>query len=307
MSYEKIVLVTRKTRLDGLLERFNTKEQARFYLEHAGQDFSDVEREHERYRAALDAVRAAIDLKSLQQQVISRDLLSTYQFGKDLVLTLGGNGLVANTAKYVGPRPIVAINPDLGRYDAILVPFAVEQTRSVVLRALADAAPIREVTLAEAELSDGQRMLAFNDLFIGARSHVSARYRLRFGDTTEAQSSSGVIVSTGAGSSGWMTSVFNMAAGMSRFSGGVAGTAVRLGWDDPRLMFAVREPFSSRRWSAGVVAGVLEPGQDLQLESLMSTEGVIFSDGIESDYLAFGSGTSATIHAAPQRARLVWS
>lgn len=37
----KIVLIVRKTRLDELISRFNTLDQARFYVEHLGADFSD--------------------------------------------------------------------------------------------------------------------------------------------------------------------------------------------------------------------------------------------------------------------------
>ncbi len=305
--YDKVVVVTRKTRLDGLIERFNTKEQARFYIEHAGLDFSDYVNEHERYDTALRMIRTATAFRDRQQQLIDRELLPTYQFGPhDLIVTLGGNGLVANTAKYVGRRPIVPINPDTERFDAILVPYKIDEAQSAIERALADASPMREVTLAQADLSDGQRLLAFNDLFIGARTHVSARYRLSWHDTTEAQSSSGVIVSTGAGSSGWMSSVFNMTAGVSTFTGGSPGKTLRLPWDDPNLIFAVREPFTSQRWKAGIVAGLLDPGESLRLESMMPNEGVIFSDGVESDYLEFGAGLVATIHAAPERARLVW-
>jgi hypothetical protein len=89
------------------------------------------------------------------------------------------------------------------------------------------------VTLAEAALDDGQRLLAFNDLFIGARTHVSARYRISFGGGAEPHSSSGVLVSTGAGSTGWLSSVFAMSGAVSRFSGGQAGEGVRLEWEDP--------------------------------------------------------------------------
>lgn len=37
----KVVLVTRKTRLAELVYKYNTMEQARFYIEHMGVDFSD--------------------------------------------------------------------------------------------------------------------------------------------------------------------------------------------------------------------------------------------------------------------------
>ena len=52
--FEKIVVVTRKTRLEELVERFNSRGQAKFYIEHAGGDFSDYVREDEAYRRALE-------------------------------------------------------------------------------------------------------------------------------------------------------------------------------------------------------------------------------------------------------------
>ena len=141
---------------------------------------------------------------------------------------------------------------------------------------------------------------------IGARSHVSARYTLAHGKAAaEPQSSSGVLVSTGAGSTGWLSSCFNMAASIASFSGGTAGTPMRMGWDDPRLVYIVREPFASKHSRISRVAGVLAPGESIVIESRMPTGGVIFSDGVEADALAFESGAIATIGAAAQRTRLV--
>lgn len=303
--YEKLVIVTRRTRLEELIARFNTPGQARFYIEHAGGDFGDYEREHDAYRRALDRVRREVDF-GLPRQFLDRGLLPTYTFGPvDLVVTLGQDGLVANTAKYAGSQPIVGINPDPERFDGILLPFSPTEAGAVVEAALGGQVTTRAVTLAEAVLGDGQRLLAFNDLFIGARSHVSARYRLRAGDREEVQSSSGVLVSTGAGSTGWMSSVFNMAAGVARFAGGTGGAAVRLAWEDRRLLYAVREPFRSRHSAADLVAGLIEPGQEIVLESRMPSGGVIFSDGIEADFLDFNSGAIARVRAAGRRAVLV--
>jgi hypothetical protein len=230
----------------------------------------------------------------------------SWTFGPlDLVVTLGQDGLVANTAKYAGSQPIVGINPDPARFDGILLPFTATEARSAVAQALEGRAATRQVTLAEAVLGDGQSILAFNDLFLGARSHVSARYRLRAGDREEVQSSSGVLVSTGAGSTGWMSSVFNMAAGVARFTGGSSGAPMRLEWEDTRLLYAVREPFRSRHSAADLVAGMVEPGEELVLESRMPSGGVIFSDGVEADFLDFNSGAVASIRAAGRRAVLV--
>ncbi|MCB9572711.1 MAG: NAD+ kinase [Kofleriaceae bacterium] len=305
--YEKIVLVTRKTRLQQLVERFNSRGQARFYIEHAGGDFGDYQREDDAYARALDTVHRRLDL-GVRLQLVERRLVPTFLFApRDVVVTIGQDGLVANVAKYVGAQPLVPVNPDPERFDGQLLPFGVAQARAAVARVLDGTARRRPVTLAEVRLDDGQRLLAFNDLFIGARSHVSARYAIGTGGDAalEAQSSSGVIVSTGAGSTGWLSSVFNMAAAVAAFTGGTAGTSPTLAWDDPRLVYVVREPFVSKHSRAGVVAGLIAPGASLTIRSQMPTDGVIFSDGVEADALAFGSGAVAHIGAAAQRTQLV--
>lgn len=304
-GFEKIVLVTRKTRLAELIERFNTNSQAKFYIEHAGGDFGEYEREDEAYRRSVEALRGYVEV-GLKVQVIDRALVPTFTFlPEDLVITLGQDGLVANTAKYVGRQPIVAVNPDPERFDGILLPFLPAQMPVALDQVFDGRYHIRAVTLAEARLSDGQRLLAFNDLFLGAQTHVSARYRIRWNNAEEPQSSSGVLVSTGAGSTGWMSSVFNMATGVAALAGAQAMRPIRLDWEDRRLLFVVREPFVSRHSQAGLVAGLIAPAERLELESMMPSGGVIFSDGIESDYLQFNSGATVTVGAAAETAQLV--
>lgn len=304
-GFEKIVLVTRKTRLAELIERFNTLAQAKFYIEHAGGNFQEYQLEDEVYRQSAGVVRRSIEL-GLKVQEIDRGLVPTFTFlPEDLVVTLGQDGLVANTAKYVGKQPVIAVNPDPERFDGILLPFLPDQAKRAIEQAIIGKCRIRSVTLAEARLNDGQRLLAFNDLFLGAQSHVSARYRIRWDKTDEPQSSSGVLVSTGAGSTGWVSSVFNMASGVAALAGGHTVKPVHLNWEDRRLLFVVREPFISRHSRANIIAGILEQQQGLELESLMPSGGVIFSDGIEADYLQFNSGSSVIVRAAEETAQLV--
>jgi hypothetical protein len=80
---------------------------------------------------------------------------------------------------------------------------------------------------------------------------------------------------------------------------------LRLAWNDPRLVFVVREPFQSRVTGVALTAGLLETGEELGLESRMPEGGVIFSDGVEADALAFNAGAVATVRAAQQHTRLV--
>jgi len=303
--FEKLVVVTLKTRLEELVERFNTREQAKFYIEHSGGDFADYEQEHSNYERALQQMQRSLDL-GLKLQCVDRSFVPTFLFTpQDVIVTLGQDGLVANTAKYVNGQPIIAVNPDPSRFDGVLLPFLPKDARAAVSLLIGGKQRVRAVTLAEVQLNDSQRLLAFNDLFLGARTHISARYRVTWQKQTEPQSSSGVIVSTGAGSTGWMSSVFNMASGVARLGGGKAPAGIKMNWEDPRLLFVVREPFISRHSQASIVAGLVTPEQSLCLESLMPSGSVIFSDGVEADFMEFNSGAIATVRAAAQKAQLV--
>lgn len=307
-DYETVVIVTRRTELDDLVARFMTVAQARFYLEHAGQAFAPIRAAHERYEAVLRAVRAAVP-RGLKVQVLDRALVPQYTFGEaDLVVTVGQDGLVSNTAKYLGGQPILAVNPDPERYDGVLLPFTADDFEAALHATLSGGARSTRVTLALAELSDGQRLLAFNDFFVGAASHVSARYRISVGGREERQSSSGVIVSTGAGSTGWLRSVYAGAAGVVAALGGEVTRPPnegRLDWADERLVYSVREPFPSRITGTSIVHGTVTRDSPLVIDSEMGMNGVIFSDGVESDFLAFNHGATATITIAPQKARLI--
>ncbi len=307
--YEKIVVVTRKTRLEELVERFNTREQAKFYIEHMGLDFGDYDREHAAYAAAVRRLRRDLEGVAPKLQFVERGFLPNFLFTPhDLVVTVGQDGLVVNTAKYLDGQPVVAVNPDATRYDGILLPFTAERARAGVAAVLEGRAQFHAITMAEVVLNDGQRLLAFNDFLVGQRTHVSARYRLTWRRRSERQSSSGVLVSTGAGSTGWLSSTQHMAAAVARLllkEKAPALPRLRLAWDDPRLVFVVREPFLSRTSDVRLAAGVLEEGEELRFESLMPEGGVIFSDGVEADAVAFNSGAVATVRAAARRTRLV--
>jgi NAD kinase len=329
-----IAIVTRATRMEGLREKWGTAGAARFRMQAAHEfaemaeekqtpsskrrkqnteymaarqeaDFLAYRREADVYEEALQKIHVELDF-GLPIKTLDRGFVPRYDFSRTaVVIVVGQDGLVANVAKYVGGLPIVAINPDPERIDGVLLPFQANDTRRVVKRVLDGKYASRNVTLAEARLNDGQKLVAFNDLFIGAASHVSARYTIRIGDRAEPQSSSGVLISTGAGSTGWMSSVFNMAIGIASLAGAQADQRPRLEWEDTRLLWAVREPFLSKTSRTGLIAGVLPDGGRIVLESLMPAGGVIFSDGVEADFLHFNSGVIAEIGASALRAKLV--
>lgn len=307
MNIEYAIIVKNKTRLESLIERFNTKAQAKFYIESLGGDFDDYELEHEIFQTALVSLQTQLS-RVVKNKTVERNYLPSFIFSeKNMIVVVGQDGLVANTAKYSKGCPIIAVNPDKKRYDGVLLPFDTSNFLLGVENVLNNKFSSKVMRFAEAKLNDGQRILAFNDLFIGASSHISARYKISFNQNTEEHSSSGLIVSTPAGSTGWLSSIFNMAYGVTgMFQKNLKPIRPkRPKLNDNELLFAVREPFKSIRTQTGITTGIIKNENNLTIESLMPTSGIIFSDGIESDFLRFNSGSIATIGMAPETATIV--
>ena len=308
LTENKIVLVTRHPRLDELVARFNTVEQARFYVEHLGSDFGEYQQEHRRYQEAVARTRMILSRLGRLQE-LDRSFLPNFLFGpEDLVVVLGQDGLVANTLKYLERQPVIGVNPDPDQWDGVLLPFLVDDLEGIVRETFQGKERTQDVTMAMAELNDGQRLYGVNDLFIGPRSHISARYRISIDGKSEHHSSSGIIVSTGLGSTGWFKSLVTGALGIAEGVSGVNLDGVAphpVPWDASWLYFTVREPFPSRHSEATILFGTVSREQPLLLTSQMPEGGVIFSDGIESDFLNFSSGTTARIVPADKKGRLV--
>ncbi|EFB74222.1 diacylglycerol kinase catalytic domain-containing protein [Providencia rustigianii] len=299
----RFVLVTRKTRMQALIERFNTWPQAKFYLEHNHVEVSDYLLEHDLYQKQL--IQAEGILKKMGRfQLLERQLLPSYQFSsRDIIVVIGQDGLVANTLKYLNGQPVIAINPDPSRWDGKLLPFEIGQLSEVVTRTLNGKIVSKSVTFAEAKTNDGQTILAVNDLFIGPKSHTSARYLVKWQGQQEYQSSSGIIVSTGLGSTGWFQSIL---AGAQAIAGTHSHPLSQgFGWGEKRLQFSVREPFLSKTTGTELVFGSIDLSNPLLLESLMPENGIIFSDGIEDDYLDFNAGCIVSIGIANVQGQLV--
>jgi len=314
----RFILVYRKTRMQELIERFNTRSQAIFYLEHNQIDVMDYLNEHDNYQKQL--FKAEKSLKPLGRfQLLERSFLPDYLFrDNDVIICIGQDGLVANTLKYLNGQKVIAINPDPKRWDGKLLPFKIEQLESIIQRTINNDCDYKRVTLAEAITNDDQRMLAVNDLFIGPKSHTSALYKVEYGGKSELQSSSGIIISTGFGSTGWLRSILYGAAGIissvsnkkelnKKELNEKESTPIDLKyeWAERELIYTVREPFPSQTTGTSMVMGQIDQQRQLRITSCMPENGVIFSDGIESDYINFNSGTVVNINVAQEQGCLV--
>ena len=305
LSERKIILIFRETRLDGLIRRHNTRDQAAFFVESRGDDFANYVDEDQQLKQAIGKINSVLVTMG-KVQLLERSFLPNFLFGpEDIVVVAGQDGLVANTLKYLNGQPLLAINPAPDRFDGMLLPFKISDLAVVIRDVLANRFAVKQVTMAKVELNDGQSLLAVNDLYIGPKLPVSARYTIQHNQQVEEQSSSGVLVSTGLGSTGWLRSMLVGAncivGGRQQSDADIAGFP----WDASELRYCVREPFPSRTTGTSMVFGKIKPNESFSLVSRMADGGVIFSDGIIDDAVEFNAGAIANVGIAEVRGRLV--
>jgi hypothetical protein len=291
----RVVLVHRRTELTELLERHGTRGQAAFYLRTRGRRIEDLEGRHEAVTSALTAVAAAIP-PDWRRGLVERVDLPRFLFAPDdLIVVVGQDGLVANVAKYLADQVVIGIDPEPGRNPGVLVPHQPKATAGLLSAVVGPAPRIEALSMVTAVTDDGQELTALNEIYLGQPTHQTARYTLRVpGGPAEAQASSGLIVATGTGGTGWCRSAW-----LERHSALAlpAPTESRLAW-------FVREAWPSPATGTAFTEGSLAGSEVLEVTA-ESDQLVLFGDGVESDTVPLTWGQTARLRISSRSLRLL--
>jgi NAD kinase len=293
----RVVLVHRTTEYEELVARHGTHGQAAFFLSTRGRDIQEVADRHRLARRALADVTAAIPL-TWRQAVVERADLDRFLFApEDVVVVVGQDGLVANAAKYLAGQPVVGVDAEPGRNPGVLVRHRAADAAGLLPEVVADRVGVAALTMVEAVTDDAQRLVALNEIYLGASGHQTARYRLGLdgdGGVVEAQASSGVLVGTGTGATGWLRSVWQ-----ERHSSlPLPGPA------EDRLLWFVREAWPCPATGTSLVSGDLAAQRVLTV-TVESERLVAFGDGMESDAVELTWGQTVRVGVCGERLRLV--
>ena len=290
----RVVLISRPTEYAALLAAHGTRGQAAFFLADRGQDIDAVEYRDIQQDIALSAAKQAIPSDWSFAHVIRDDLSRFLFFPNDIVVAVGQDGLVANVAKYLDVQPVIGISPDPTTTEGVLTPHGVKGLDKLLTATAQNSIHIQARAMVQASVGPGQTLTALNELFIGHRSHQSARYVVQSGEAAEFQSSSGMIVATGTGLTGWAKTI--MSATHRKFE---------IAPEENRAAFFAREPWPSRTSGNAISAGEISNQKELTVSSHINDGGVIFADGIEQDFLSFDWGVQAQITMSERRLNLV--
>lgn len=291
---DRIVIVSKSTQLQELIRQHQTEGAVRFALESKGQSFEKYQREHRVYQNALEEVRRQIP-SDIQTASVTREELPNFLFReKDFIIVCGPDGLFVNLSQYVHNQLVLTVNPDPQSVSGELMLFMPRVVGKMIAQVIAGKHTVESLPFVKAVIDGEQIVWGINDLFIGRKDHISARYEISFSGKREYQSSSGIIVSTGVGSSGWMRSVVAMVNGLSQKQ----DTHKLLQLPDPEdeeLVFVVREPYPSPNTGVGIVTGRIISSKPLVVISQIPEGGFIFSDGVIEKALEWNAGSTVEI------------
>jgi len=293
----RVVLVHRRTEFDELVDRHGTRGQAAFFLSVRGQSIDAAEQRHQAIKAAIATVSAAIPA-DWRRGIVERADLPRWSFAPDdIVVVVGQDGLVANLARYVDGQPVIGINPEPERNPGVLVQHPPAAVGALLVAAAGRQADrhIDDRSMVQAVVDDGQRLIGLNEVFVGQPTHQTARYLLAAPDgRAERQASSGLIVCTGTGATGW-----GLSAWLERHS------AIDLPASaDRRLAWFVREAWPSPVTGTMCTDGVLSRGESISVR-VESDRLVAFCDGIESDAITLAFGQRVAVGLADRTLRLL--
>jgi hypothetical protein len=312
----RAVVVHRRSELEHLLERHGTRGQAEFFLRSRGRDLAEAQAAHDALQEALRLVEAGVPGGWRRAAVERADLPRLSFEPEDVVVAVGPDGLVANVAKYVDGQPVIGIDPQPGVNPGVLVRHSPAAAATLLAAVAGGTATPERRSMVEAVLDDGQALCALNELYLGDPGHQSARYRLRppvargavggvgtasgQGSSSgpsrgpfERQSSSGVLVGTGTGATGWCASLARDRVGAPPLPGP----------RDRELVWFVREAWPSPSTGTGWTQGLLADGEELTL--IADGDLVVFGDGLEADRLRVGWGQQISVRTARRSLVLV--
>ncbi len=279
MKLRRVLLSTKKTALEYYKEKSDFLDEIL-----PAEDLKEVRAGHDVHYASLDHIRKVLSDRSID---FCRSYMPYSEFedfkGKDLIVCVGGDGTVLNSAQYVtDDTPVLTVKSD-SRSVGTLCEIEAGEFETALDKILEDRFRVERWTRAEGLFRD-RRMYALNEIYVGVRHSTSmARYLLSYHGVTESQMSGGIVATTGTGSTAWY--------------GNIPGSDGPFPRTARELRYVVRE--YNRSGGYRVVKGLVEPGTKLVVDSKMNVDGCISFDGdFSKRMLDFNRGESVEIGVA---------
>lgn len=204
---------------------------------------------------------------------------------KDIVISIGGDGTALSAAHFLTTQPLLAVNSEPNSSEGALTTSTLAELESKLIEIKNNAFKTELLERVEVSINNFPvSLLALNEIFIGVeKAYHPAKYKLKINQKEEEQISSGIIFSTGTGSTAWFKS-----AGGAPFSP-----------HSKFIKFLVREPFKGRIKTCALSSGEINEGETAQIIPIVPS--VLAIDSIREFSLSPNDIVSIKISQHPLR------
>jgi len=218
----------------------------------------------EKHLATLDNVEDILKEKEIEfYSVEVKDLQFSCFKDKDLIITIGGDGTFIAASSFTKNQKILGINSEPEQSEGFLTSIKENELEK-----------LKEILDGKYKIIKRQRIqvkrnnillpkLALNDVYLGSSSQFhTSRYIINYKENKEEQRSSGILISTGSGSTAWYKS-----AGGNPFS-----------FEEEKLKFLIREPYSGNLYKPTILNGEINENESLKIQGKRNNGGILALD-----------------------------
>lgn len=249
---------------------------------------------HKRQMESLNFIRKAIgEVEVVAGTELTQEVVERYVGGR--VIALGGDGHFSFVSHFITDQTIIGVNADSEKSTGALLEFTPESlVESGCLKT--GSCPVEQWTRMQVIL-DGKVLatLPLADVYIGAKLSVDmSRYVVEFEGKQEEQKTSGLLVATGTGSTGWYSKMFQT----------IYQNRDDFSRTDPGARFIVREEpgFDTAYFGEDhpklsrydILKGRIAPDSQLIIHSL-TDEGIVSIDSYRDLMFDFNRGATVQI------------
>lgn len=239
------------------------------------------------HRQVLNEIKRVFGKNKLKASFCKRSKFNKKLGGSyDLVLSVGGDGTLLRAAHSAQSAVIFGINSNRKKSEGALCSATIVDLKEKTQKAIEGNFVIRSFARARISFKNKSKSYdALNEVYVGsAISYITSRYSLKFGKIKEKQKSSGIIASTGLGSTAWYSS-----SARESFSP-----------ENNELRFIVREPYRGRLSAFNLKKGSITGKQKLSLKLKMANA-VAAIDSIIKIPLDYGQEVQIGLSPNPAR------
>jgi len=268
METPKILIVTKQSKYEYEIEKFKlTDEELKEKYKHEHANLNAILSSHE---AQINSRTKIKELLPYAEMIPMNKLKETTSYS--LIISFGGDNSFTYTSHYAGDTPIIGINSDPLRSVGALCMWSSKDLEETIETILKEEYEIENWTRLKTTINDEKITSATSEYYFGEKQRKDmSRNTIEYRGKEYEQKSSGIIIATGAGSTGWYNSA-------NRFLFPEGNTFTKT---EKKAVFINTEPYAYTRKIGELYAGEIREGEKLIIHSLNDEGGTVSCDSWE--------------------------